>query len=175
MAKKLIKQGGCLYNDFPPTSNMKYIKYLNYLIQHRWYVMLECFGYGLYWRGIVHDLSKFYPDEFFPFVKYYFGGNEKQKDRYKNIIDFNDNQYNIASLKHEHRNKHHWQYWVRVSTSAGRKPLKMPEKYVIELYCDWYWASKLQGNDLKEWYEKNKNNIEFHPETREVLEGFIYT
>ena len=154
---------------------MKYLKYLKYLLKHKWYVALNCFSYGLYWRGIVHDLSKFYPDEFFPFVEYYFGGHKNEKARYKNIIDFSNHKYNIASLKHEHRNKHHWQYWVRVSTSAGRKPIMMPCKYMMELYCDWVGAAKAQGNDLKEWYTKNKDNINFHPETREAVESLIYT
>ena len=43
---------------------MKYIKYLRYLIIHKFWVFIYCCQYGLYWRGIIHDLSKFLPSEF---------------------------------------------------------------------------------------------------------------
>jgi hypothetical protein len=41
------------------------IKYLNYLLRHKWYVGIECFKKGLIWRGLVHDLSKFLQANFF--------------------------------------------------------------------------------------------------------------
>jgi len=51
----------------------KYILYLKYIIRHKWYVGIECFKMGVYWRGITHDLSKFLPSEFIPYAKYFYG------------------------------------------------------------------------------------------------------
>ena len=42
----------------------KYLKYLSYVLRHKWFVMLACFKVKLFWQGITHDLSKFLPDEF---------------------------------------------------------------------------------------------------------------
>lgn len=49
------------------------IKYLGYLLRHKWYVGIECFKRGLYWRGIKHDWSKFLPSEFVPYANYFYG------------------------------------------------------------------------------------------------------
>ena len=46
----------------------KFFRYLSYVIRHRWFVMIECFKRGLIWRGLTHDLSKFHPSEFFPYM-----------------------------------------------------------------------------------------------------------
>ena len=50
-----------------------YYKYLQYVIKHKYYVMIECFKVGLYWRGLVHDMSKFRPSEFIPYARYFYG------------------------------------------------------------------------------------------------------
>jgi len=39
---------------------VKYLIFLNYLIRHKWYVFVECCRYGVPWRGISHDMSKFF-------------------------------------------------------------------------------------------------------------------
>ena len=40
---------------------------------HRKWVRYYCFGIGLYKQGLLHDLSKYSPTEFFESVKYYQG------------------------------------------------------------------------------------------------------
>lgn len=42
---------------------------------HKYWVGYYCFKVGLYWQGIIHDLSKFSPVEFWESVKYYQGIN----------------------------------------------------------------------------------------------------
>ena len=37
----------------------RYDRYLWYVIRHKWFVGVECVKRGLWWRGLVHDLSKF--------------------------------------------------------------------------------------------------------------------
>ena len=47
------------------------IKHLKTILTHKYYVFLEFRKYGLYWRGLTHDLSKFWLTEFNNSVKYY--------------------------------------------------------------------------------------------------------
>ena len=49
------------------------MKYFLYLIKHKWYVFIECCKVGIWWRGILHDLSCFLPSAFILSVKYWIG------------------------------------------------------------------------------------------------------
>ena len=40
---------------------------------HRRWVRRYCFKLGLVWQGLIHDLSKYSPTEFWRSVKYYQG------------------------------------------------------------------------------------------------------
>ena len=51
----------------------KFINHLKTIINHKRYVAYYCFMCGLYKQGILHDLSKFSPTEFWESVKYYQG------------------------------------------------------------------------------------------------------
>ena len=46
------------------------IGHLKTVFRHKKEVAKICFKFGLYWQGIIHDLSKFSPTEFIPSVKY---------------------------------------------------------------------------------------------------------
>lgn len=121
----------------------KYIKYFWYIVKHKWYVMIECFKRGLIWRGVAHDLSKFLPDEFIPYAKYFYGkklekncyncnrnigvqcsinyaglGDGRQAITCSGFIAKNEYRFNIAWLKHIHRNPHHWQYWILLNDNG---------------------------------------------------------
>ncbi len=48
---------------------MKMLKYLRYIIKHKWYVARACFREGLWWAALTHDLSKFRPGEWFPYLE----------------------------------------------------------------------------------------------------------
>ncbi len=52
---------------------MKYLQYFWYVVRHKWYVFLACRAEGLYWRGLIHDWSKFRPSEFFPYTEHFYG------------------------------------------------------------------------------------------------------
>ena len=49
------------------------LKHFNLVTRHRWVVFKLCCKAGIPWRGLVHDLSKFSPTEFWESVKYYNG------------------------------------------------------------------------------------------------------
>ena len=93
---------------------MKYLKYLNYLLRHKWYVGIECWKRGLYLYAFTHDLSKFSLDELVPYTNYFYGkGNKitrgRNKTGYYKPTDTGDKAFDFAWLLHQKRNKHHWQ------------------------------------------------------------------
>ncbi len=117
----------------------KYIKYLNYLIKHKYYTLKACWEYELYWQGLVHDLSKFSIVEFMPYVNFFYERkNVRDKTGYYKPTDTGDKDFELAWLNHMHNNKHHWQYWCIASDSGGIDIRPMPHKYRLEMLCDWW-------------------------------------
>lgn len=123
---------------------------------HKFYVAKYCFKAGLYWQGIVHDLSKFSPVEFWESVKYY-QGTRSPIDACKE-----ENGYSDAWLHHKGRNKHHYEYWQDYF-DMGTKHLTMPFKYAHEMICDYLGAGNAYLKDkftltgeLSWWEGKNK-------------------
>ena len=51
----------------------KYIKYFLYILEHKKNVFKMCWKKGLYLHAFTHDLSKFLPDEFFPYANWFYG------------------------------------------------------------------------------------------------------
>ena len=119
----------------------KHIKYLKYLARHKFFVMQECFRVGLWWRGIAHDISKFTPTEWFPYVETFYGDKPSPRDHsgaYDPLKIGGDFDY--AWLSHQHNNPHHWQYWMLRGDDGWTKTLPMPHKYRLEMLCDWRGA-----------------------------------
>jgi len=155
----------------------KYLKYLNYVLRHKYYVFIECAKERILWRGLVHDLSKFLPSEFFPYANYFYGeeGSDIRKGRdetgYYNADNTGDEKFDYAWLLHQKRNKHHWQYWVLPMDNGGFKILEMPLKYRKEMLCDWKGAGRAQGTpNTRKWYEKNQFRMQLGSKTREWIE-----
>jgi len=48
-------------------------QYLKKLLRHKWFTFLECRKLGIPWRGLVHDWTKFLPDEFRPYARWFYG------------------------------------------------------------------------------------------------------
>jgi len=161
-----------------------YLKYLWYVIKHKWFVMIECFKVGLFWRGIMHDLSKLLPSEFIPYARFFYGAKKQRRDDggYYKPTDTGDSDFDFAWLLHQKRNRHHWQWWILPEDDGGTKVIQIDYKYVEEMICDWVGAGKAQGykspkNDkyleTRNWYHKNKGNMVLHPKTREYIEANI--
>ncbi len=51
----------------------KHVRYLKYVLKHKLYVLRAAISLGIVWRGLLHDLSKFRPDEWRPYANWYFG------------------------------------------------------------------------------------------------------
>ena len=131
-----------------------HLKYLSYIIRHKWFVFIECCKLGIPWQGVVHDLSKFRPSEWFPYANYFGGDIKKGRDEtgYYKPTDTGDKAFDFAWLLHQKRNNHHWQWWVLPEDNGGLKVLPMPEKCRKEMLADWRGAGKAQGTpDCRKW------------------------
>ena len=77
---------------------------------------------------------------------------------------------------HQKRNKHHWQRWLLTLDSARTDgklfPVPMPDRYRREMLADWRGAGRAYGNpNTAEWYMKNRDQMQLHPQTREWVEA----
>ena len=144
------------------------------ITRHKNLVLAGCFKIGLYKQGLLHDLSKYSPTEFIVGCKYYKGymspNNAERMDR----------GYSSAWLHHKGRNKHHLEYWIDYDLEKdGMTGMKMPVKYVVEMFCDRVAASKNYNrgtyNDTfpLAYYEKGKSKYLLHPETAALLENLL--
>jgi len=160
-----------------------YFKYLKYVLRHKWFVLIECSKRGYFWRGLIHDLSKFRPSEFIPYARYFYGNWPKRRtvspgEKYFYHVlckeDVNQ-QFDKAWLLHIHRNPHHWQFWLLQEDSGSVKLLPVPRKYLIEMGCDWIGAGKaITGKDnLKTWYIQNKEKIQLNELSKQFIEKYF--
>ena len=119
--------------------------------------------------GFAHDASKTEPDEYGPYDAYFYGGNRSSQ-----VVD----DFNMAWLKHIHRNPHHWQYFVLQcdEPDEGEIVLDMPMNYLLEMICDWWAFSWAKENlyEIFDWYDKHKNYIELSKNTRKTVEDILY-
>ncbi len=163
---------------------MIYLRTLVYILIHKWYVMLESFKMGNYWRGITHDMSKFRPSEFIHYAKYFNGDYptltelENTEDYFK--VDTKEGvaaKFDYAWLYHIHRNKHHWQHWVLYYDDGESTTLCMPVKYVKEMVADWLAMQRYLFNggldDTREWYLDNRSNMQLHTLTEDLVEKLL--
>lgn len=157
----------------------KWLRHLCTVHHHRALVRKYCFKLGLYRQGLMHDLSKYSPTEFFVGAKYY------QGYRSPNTAERLDRGYSSSWLHHKGRNKHHLEYWIDYSLQKDGYPLtgmEMPVKYVAEMLCDRIAACRVyQGDaytDASAWqyYENGLrvNTMIMHPKTRELLENMLH-
>lgn len=157
---------------------VKYWKYLVYVARHKWYVGVECLRQGLWLRALTHDWSKLRWSEFKAYTEWFYGdyGLDSFVGSMKGSL--RKEAYDIAWLKHQHRNSHHWQHWILRMDDEGTHTLQMSEKDAIEMVCDWIGMKKMFGdkkvartsaeckNQATNWFIAHKNNIILHPSTR---------
>lgn len=141
------------------------------ITKHRHTVIKHCAKAGILGRGLLHDLSKYMPAEFIGGAKYYTG------TRSPNDLQRQENGYSAAWMHHKGRNKHHFEYWYDYNPATHQnEPVKMPLKFVIEMFCDRVAASKVyKGSDYTdssplEYYRWRKDYMSIHPETAALLE-----
>jgi len=157
---------------------IKHLRYLHYVLRHKYYVLRECWKHGLIWRGLTHDLSKFLPSEWLPYANYFYGKAHTVRDEtgYYKPTDTGDARFDFAWLLHQKRNDHHWQWWILPEDEGGIKVLPMSREARLEMLCDWIGAGLAQGTPgTRAWYLKNKDKMLLHPETRAWVERQLST
>lgn len=144
------------------------LKHFKKICVHKLWVAKYCFKIGLYWQGIVHDLSKFSFTEFWESIHYY-SGQESPINVCKR-----KNGYSKAWFHHRGRNPHHYEMWIDNFDNGGIT-LEMPKKYVFEMICDYIGAARAyMGDDFHwwrelEWWNHKKEKAKMHEKTKELV------
>jgi len=159
----------------------RYIAYLGYVLRHKKHVFQAARELGIPLRGLLHDISKFRPSEILPYARYFYepdGSPRTRRDEtgYYKAAETGDKAFDTAWMHHQHRNPHHWQYWVLPLDDGGIKALPMPVEYVREMVADWRGAGIAQGHgdDVLPWYQAHKHLMTLHPITRMMVEALIH-
>lgn len=144
------------------------------ITKHRHEVMKNCFKAGIFMQGCLHDLSKYSPEEFWMGATYYEGyrsPNEKEREI---------KGYSTAWMHHKGRNKHHYEYWTDYDSKTNKMiPVKMPIRYVVEMFCDRVAASKIYMKENYtdasplQYFKRGKKNEMIHPETAQLIEKLL--
>lgn len=154
---------------------MNFINHFKTITNHKLLVMKYCFKVGLYKQGLLHDFSKYSWIEFSSGVKYFRGdyspnGAQKKKEGYSK-----------SWLHHKGRNRHHFEYWIDygLKIEEGFVGMKMPNKYVVEMFIDRmsaaknYEKEKYTDRSALQYYEIGKDYYIIHEETKKLLEKLL--
>ena len=153
------------------------IAHFKLITKHRRLVRAYCFRVGLYKQGLMHDLSKYSPVEFWTGAVYF------QGDRSPNDQERKETGVSLAWLHHKGRNLHHFEYWVDYKKTEDGSfvyaGLEMPIRYVAEMFCDRVAASKIYLGDQYTdaspyaYFAESKERIPMHAKTMEELEKML--
>jgi hypothetical protein len=129
-------------------------RYVLFVLYHKYLV----FKFGLrvggipLWQLLIHDLSKFGPNEFGPY-------------RMRSVTGKDTPAYQAAWKHHWSINPHHWEYWVRDGVATP-----MPEVYVREMLADWHAANRTYDTEpLQIWLDRKWGRMNLHVQTVEIL------
>lgn len=141
---------------------MNFWKHWNKVRTHRKWVRHYCWGMGLYWQGLTHDLSKYSPTEFMEGARFY-QGTSSPIDAAKKAKGYSD-----AWFHHKGRNKHHYEYWMD-NFDLGGENIVMPYKYFAEMVCDYLAAGRAyMGKNFSytaeyEWWQNKRRMTAMNP------------
>lgn len=138
---------------------------------YKW--LVDHFGkdYNVNWthKVIDHDKSKYTPEEYDAYDKYFYG---------KKTPEVND-AFNRAWLHHIHNNPHHWQYWVLIEDDPEINNdflcIEIPIENVFEMIADW-WSFSWKTNNLYEifdWYDNHKKTMRLNSSTKKIVESIL--
>ena len=154
---------------------MKAWQHFKTITHHRWLVRKGCFAVGLYWQGLVHDISKYSPVEFWNGARFY------QGIRSPNTAERETKGYSEAWMHHKGRNRHHYEYWSDMDlTRRVYAPVPMPRKYLVEQVmdrraaCIVYQGKAYTSGSALAYFMKSRERELMHPQNRQELE-FILT
>lgn len=134
---------------------MRYhLRHFGLTMQHKYWVFCEGRKLNVpLLQLLIHDWSKFLPDEWMAYIHFYRGA----------ALDKNTME------KHHQRNRHHPEWWVK-----DGEVLPMEDRFRREMLADWRAVGRVKGNDVALWYQQYGVHYTFHPETRAWLEQHIF-
>ena len=149
---------------------MQPLAHFKTITHHRHLVCRYCFRLGLYRQGLLHDLSKYAPCEFWRGAKYY------QGYRSPNAAEREQKGYSEAWMHHKGRNRHHFEYWTDLSPETRTyEPVDMPVKYLCEMVADriaacktYQGAAYTDASPLQYLDRANESRL-VHPQTMKRL------
>lgn len=154
-----------------------HIRYFLYVLQHKWYVFIECCKLGVPFAGITHDLSKFTPREWNGYSAKFFWPKERIDRLNSELFAYHglgelipygetpNDWFTIAWNHHQNRNPHHWDYWVH-RRGENTFVLPIPKRYLKEMIADWRAMSRKFNNCPVDWYTQNRSKIRLREEDR---------
>ncbi len=144
------------------------------ITKHRHRVMSHCRRVGIGFQGMFHDLSKYSFMEFWTGAKYY-QGTRSPNEREREMIG-----YSAAWMHHKGRNRHHFEYWNDINPETKLyEPVRMPMRYVKEMFCDRVAASKIyQGENYTDghpltYFRRGNARKKMHADTADLLEEWL--
>lgn len=149
---------------------MPHLRYLWYVLKHKWFVFVWCCRLGIPWQGITHDLSKFSAGEWFPYVDHLYRDNRgKALDAASKfgcfeLIPFGylaEDRFQVAVHRHYNANPHHPEYW-QMRDKGGA--YEMPHCYRLEMLADWL-AMSGSYEGVRNWYQDKGHKKLLHPVT----------
>ena len=154
----------------------KAFRHFKTITRHRHEVIRNCFKAGIPWQGLRHDLSKYSPTEFLQGARYW-QGTRSPNDREREVKGYSE-----SWMHHKGRNRHHFEYWTDYfPTDRLIKPVEMPTRYVVEMFCDRVAASKIYQGDAYtdrsayDYFIKGKGHRVgmIHQATSDLIEGYL--
>lgn len=154
----------------------KALNHFRTITRHRHEVIRNCRKAGILWQGLRHDLSKYSWTEFHNGADFW-QGTRSPNDREREVRGYSE-----AWMHHKGRNKHHFEYWSDYSpVDKMVRPVEMPLRYVVEMFCDRVAASKIyQGANYTDrhplqYFEqgKRRRTDRIHPATSDLIEELL--
>ena len=149
---------------------MKAWQHFKTITKHRILVMKGCFRVGLYWQGLIHDLSKYSPTEFLVGARYY------QGTRSPNAAEREEKGYSESWMHHKGRNKHHYEYWTDLNPVTKRyEAVEMPRRYLVEMVmdrraaCMTYQGKNYTSASPLEYLDRSRERNFMNPQTEKQL------
>ncbi len=153
---------------------MKLWKHFKTITKHKILVMQGCFKVGLFRQGILHDLSKYSPTEFFISAAYY------QGSRSPIFAERADKGYSEVWMHHKGRNPHHFEYWTDWNIQTEKyEPQPMPRKYLVESIMDrraasmTYMKESYQPDSALKYYLGHIESRLIHPKSGREMEYLL--
>jgi len=146
--------------------------HLHTINKHRRSVRRLCFKLWLYRQWLTHDLSKYSLAEFSVWIKYF------QWFRSPNVFEREQMWYSSAWLHHKGRNKHHYEYRNDLM-DWKYNPVKMPVRYVKEMFCDMiaagktYKWDKFNNDDPYNYFYENTDFNRIHKDTVKLIDSWL--